>query len=381
MRNRLPIGHNKQREGKKKLLLFHPIIAPYRIDMVNELAVHFDLVLCLSAHNLKNQKFDIDKLYTERLHVNPEYLDEKKYGGRTNILRAACEAIKKHEPDIVFVSEFSQIAWIVILYRILHRSKYKIISLVDDSWDMIVHEQSLTNRHALARRLAMSFLDQIVCVDKKVQEWYRHKYGKGVFFPIVSNETAYRERLHRILPISDEYVRKYRIQNKKVLLFVGRLYKDKNISMAIEAFLQARIPDSLFVIIGDGEEKEALINKYGNEESVKLIGRFEGDALYAWYNVAQVLILPSIREPFGAVTNEALMAGCRVLLSDVAGSGCLIDESRNGYYISPRDKDAMSVRITESFGTAMPIELPLHVKQNMMIETFHEYITELVNAI
>lgn len=151
--------------------------------------------------------------------------------------------------------------------------------------------------------------------------------------------------------------------------------------MAIDAFLQARIPDSVFVIIGDGEEREVLINKYGNEESVKLLGRYEGDALYAWYNVAQVLILPSVREPFGAVTNEALMAGCRVLLSDVAGSGCLIDENRNGYIISPHDKDAMSARMAGSLGAAMPIELPLQVKQNMMIETFHEYITELVNAI
>lgn len=366
---------------KKKLLLFHPIIAPYRIDMVNELAVQFDLTLCLSAHNLKNQKFDIDKLYAERLRVNPEYLNEKRYNGRANILRAVSETIKKCEPDIVLVSEFNQIAWIVILYRILHRSQYKIISLVDDSWDMIEHEQSLVNRHALARRLAMPLLDQVVCVDKRVQEWYRNKYSKGVFFPIVSDETIFRERLQRVLPISEEYIAKYKLQGKKVLLFVGRLYKDKNIPMAIEAFLQTRVENSAFLIVGDGAERERLETRFGKEKSVILLGRYEGDALYAWYNVAQVLILPSIREPFGAVTNEALMAGCRVLLSDVAGSGCLIVESRNGYIISPRDKDAMSARMTESLGAAMPIELPLQVKPNMMIETFHEYITELVSAI
>ena len=250
---------------KKRLLLFHPIIAPYRIDLVNELAAQFDLTLCLSAHNLKNQKFNIDKLYSERLHVKPEYLNEKRYNGRANILRTVSETIKKCEPDIVLVSEFNCLAWIVILYRILHRSQYKIISLVDDSWDMIVREQSLVNRHALARRLAMPMLDQIICVDKRVQEWYRHKYGKGVFFPIVSDETTYRERLQRVLPISEEYVEKYKLQGKKVLLFVGRLYKDKNIPMAIEAFLQARVENSVFLIVGDGAERAGLWRSFDTE--------------------------------------------------------------------------------------------------------------------
>ena len=363
---------------KKKLLLFHPIIAPYRIDMVNELAVHFDLTLCLSAHNLKNQKFDIDKLYAERLHVNPEYLDE--YNGKTNILRAACEAIKKYEPNVVFVSEFSLIAWLVILYRIMHRSQYKIISLVDDSWDMIVREQSLVNRHALARRLAMPLLDQIICVDKRVQEWYRHKYGKGVFFPIVSDETTYRERLQRVLPISEEYVEKYKLQGKKVLLFVGRLYKDKNIPMAIEAFLQARVENSVFLIVGDGSERERLEKRFGKEKSVILLGRYEGDALYAWYNVAQVFILPSTREPFGAVTNEALMAGCYVLLSDVAGSACLIEKNINGNCISPDSKDGMSIQIAKSLGAEKPVSLPLKLKSDRMIKPFREYINHLICA-
>ena len=373
-------GHYSQMGMKKKLLLFHPIIAPYRIDMVNELAEQFDLTLCLSAHNLKNQKFDIDKLYAERLRVKPEYLNEKDYNGRTNVLRAACEAIKNHEPDSVLVSEFNPIAWAVILYRILHHSHYKIISLVDDSWDMILREKSLVNRHALARRFTMPLLDQVVCVNTRVQEWYRNKYSKGVFFPIVSDEVVYRERLQRVLPISEEYVAKYKLQGKKVLLFVGRLYKDKNIQMAIEAFLQARIENSVFLIVGDGADRESLERRFGNEKSVILLGRYEGDALYAWYNVAQVFILPSTREPFGAVTNEALMAGCYVLLSDVAGSACLIEKNINGNCISPDSKDGMSIQIAKSLGAEKTVSLPLKLKSDRMIKPFREYINHLICA-
>ena len=47
---------------KKKLLIFHPVIAPYRIDFFNEFSKHFDAEICLYWRNLKNQKFDYQKI-------------------------------------------------------------------------------------------------------------------------------------------------------------------------------------------------------------------------------------------------------------------------------------------------------------------------------
>lgn len=361
--------------------MFHPIIAPYRIDMVNELAEHFDMTLCLWANNLRNQTFDIEALYAERLSVSPEYLQNKLYDGKPNMIKSVADAIIEHKPDVVLVNEFNPIVWYVLLFRGMHHLQYKVISLVDDSMDMIKRESVLISRHALSRMLTMPYLDNVVNVNSKAQEWYSCHYGKGIFFPIVSDEVKYRERLQRILPISEEYVERYQLQGKKILLFVGRLYKDKNIPMAIDAFLQAQIPDSIFVIVGDGPEKELLISRYGNEKSVRIVGRYEGDALYAWYNVAQLFILPSSREPFGAVVNEALMAGCNVLLSEVAGSECLVEDNRNGCLISPIDSNSMSRKISYVANQVHPLELPLEIKQNMMLYSFEHYMTELINAI
>ena len=44
--------------------------------------------------------------------------------------------------------------------------------------------------------------------------------------------------------------------------------------------------------------------------------------------------MPSYKEPFGAVTNEALQGGCKVLISRLAGSACLVSDTINGYIIS-----------------------------------------------
>ena len=46
----------------KKLLIFHPTIAPYRIDFFNELSRAFDTRVCLRYRNLRSQTFDYDKI-------------------------------------------------------------------------------------------------------------------------------------------------------------------------------------------------------------------------------------------------------------------------------------------------------------------------------
>lgn len=365
----------------KKILMFHPIIAPYRIDMVNELAENFDLTLCLFANNLIEQKFDIARLYDERLKIKPEFLLEKKYNGKPRIYRAIVDAIKTHEPEIILVGEFSMYVWAILLYRFIHRMHYKVISFVDDSKYLIDNRHSLFVSHSVARYITMPFLDQIINVDYRALEWYQQKYGKGVYLPIVSDDVIYRERLQRILPLSEDYINRFCLQKKKVLLFVGRLSQEKNIPMAIDAFLQAKIPDSVFVIIGDGLERENLLKRYGSEESVMFLGRYEGDALYAWYNVAQVFILPSTREAFGAVTNEALLSGCYSFVSERAGSSCLIVNDKNGYVFSPLNVEQLASILQKVMAKTEPLALPTEIKPNLMPKSFKEYMQILISEL
>lgn len=137
-----------------------------------------------------------------------------------------------------------------------------------------------------------------------------------------------KKRLERVLPISQNYVSEYHLEGKKVLLFVGRLVALKNVKFALRAFIKANLDNTIFVIVGDGPEKEKLEKIAAGNPAVIFTGRLEGDELYAWYNVGQVFTLPSYKEPFGAVTNEALVAGCKVLISKDAGSNCLVKDGK-----------------------------------------------------
>ena len=103
------------------------------------------------------------------------------------------------------------------------------------------------------------------------------------------------------------------------------------------------------IIIGEGELKIELQN-FANQKNVNVsfLGQQNGNSLYAWYYTADVFILPSIIEAFGAVTNEALLFGCNCCISQVAGSSCLINENENGFLIDPISINDMVNKITQA---------------------------------
>lgn len=360
---------------KKNILIFHPIIAPYRIDLFNALARHYDAQVCLFWRNLKDQTFDYDKIEGQ-LGFAPRYWVREEMGMRkwaVGIWRMLDE--RKH--DIVMVSEFGIATILVLLHRFLTRGRYKVVTINDDSYDMIANDNQFTKRHARAVRMMMPMMDEVVNVEPRVAKYNQERYGKGIYFPIICDDEIARERLGRVMPISQGYVERYRLEGRKVLLFVGRLVALKNMEFALRAFIKANPEDATFVIVGDGPEKEKLEKMASGNPAVIFTGRLEGDELYAWYNVAQVFTLPSYQESFGAVTNEALVAGCRALVSKNAGSSCLVEDGVNGRVIDPYDESLFVDGLRKELADVEPLRSPLLVKKNGMLSSFREHTERL----
>ena len=204
----------------KKLLIFHPIIAPYRIDFFNQLSEYFDLKICLSWTNLHDQTLNYSEI-EKQFSFLPYYLRDKKLGFQWEVF----SIIRKYKPDIVFVSECGIISFAVLLYRWIFRKKYRIISIIDDSYDFIVNGNYFTKRHMIAEKLLIPHFDNIINVEPRVVDYFQTVYKKGVFFPIIANDKIARDRYKKILSVSEQYVKDYQLEGKRVLLFVGRLVK------------------------------------------------------------------------------------------------------------------------------------------------------------
>lgn len=358
------------------MLVFHPLIAPYRIDFFNCLSDKFDANIFLTWRDLQAQSFDYAKI-TPQLRFTPTYLNKRILGC---IPVGIFRAILQFKPHVILVSECGLVSLFVLMHRALTRSSYKVVSMIDDSYDMVCGNQ-FSKAHIWAERLLIPHFDNLISVDSRATACFQQQYSKGLYFPIISDEVKMRERYRRIFPISERFIKQFNLEGKKTVLFVGRLVDVKNIPLLINAFKGIRETDYRLIVVGDGECRETLIELSRDDSRILFTGRYEEDELYAWYNIAQVFCLPSKQEPFGAVTAEALLGGCWCLISVNAGSQCLIMDGHNGNVFDPQDINQLQSLLSESLLAQKPVALPLSIRPNMVGLRFENEMEKLVNNI
>ena len=272
-------------------------------------------------------------------------------------------------PSVVIVPEFSAAAVLALSLR--KRYGCKVVSTCDDSLDMI-GGNDFGWKHRLARHFVPGRADELIVHSPAVRDWYQERYGKGLVMPIIADERRVRPELERVLPLSEQR----RPGDKPIVAFVGRLVGLKNVPALIEAFQPLRDRADL-VIIGDGPERQILASMA--PEAI-FTGLLAGDELLAWYNLIDVLVLPSVQEAFGAVTGEALMAGAKVVVSCKAGSSSLVREGENGFVVDPDDVTAMTECI-DTLLKQVPVGRPLRLRENLLPCRFEAGITALLEAL
>lgn len=80
-------------------------------------------------------------------------------------------------------------------------------------------------------------------------------------------------------------------------------------------------------MIGDGalrQDLEKTISELHLEDKIQLLGTKPQPEVPLYMQQADILILPSMYDGWGAVVNEALQAGCYVICSDAAGASDLM---------------------------------------------------------
>jgi len=141
------------------------------------------------------------------------------------------------------------------------------------------------------------------------------------------------------------------ITNKKSIISVGRLNKDKDYPILIRAFsiIATQYPDWSLTIYGEGEERkelERLITKHGLSAQVSLPGiAHDMDGVY---QTGGVFVLPSKYESFGLSTVEAMSHGLPVIgFKDCPGTSDIIDDGKNGILVHDRSPKALSKSLEE----------------------------------
>jgi glycosyltransferase involved in cell wall biosynthesis len=150
---------------------------------------------------------------------------------------------------------------------------------------------------------------------------------------------------------------------RKIILFVGRLVKNKGLKYLFEAMVKTlrEIPSALLLVIGEGPYRQELgteAERLALESKVSFLGWVDNQKLPGFYGAAEVFVSPSIEtesssEGLPVTIMEALASGVAVVGTSVGGIKEVIRNNQNGFLVPSADSSKLAraiVKILSSVG-------------------------------
>ena len=158
-------------------------------------------------------------------------------------------------------------------------------------------------------------------------------------------------------------------EGRPFLLCVAQHRRNKNILLALRVFERLlrtnRIaPETRLLIVGISGPETSSIRQFvaaaGMKNGVFLLNGISDDQLHWCYRNCSLLLAPSIVEGFGLPVAEALLAGCRVVCSDIRAFRELGGSHCHYVPLGPREEEAFADAVRDALGqpSPEPVALP-----------------------
>ena len=136
---------------------------------------------------------------------------------------------------------------------------------------------------------------------------------------------------------------RYNLQNREVLLYLGRLSAEKNLSFLLHAFarIHSRRPQARLLLAGEGpvtNPLKKLADELGLNEAVIFTGLVSTEDVPDYLAAADLFVFPSTSETQGLVLLESMAAGTPVVALDALASKDVLDHG-GGLLVKGRPED------------------------------------------
>lgn len=252
-----------------------------------------------------------------------------------NRLRKLGRAIKQFNPDVV-ISYLDTPNILACLLHITNRHR----------WKLIVSERNTTQ--ALSRRERIKF-----ALYRFANSIVPNSFSQGDF--IAKHYPQYVDKCHVITNFVDTEVfspvTKENDGDVLRIIGVGRILKQKNIPMLIEAVKAIRKNGKNVRVDWYGEKFDTydecmqLISHYGLEGVFKF--HEPCNNIIEKYRESDLFVLPSIYEGFPNVLCEAMSCGLPVIATDVCDNGRIVQHEENGYLVPSGDTKELADRLLQ----------------------------------
>jgi glycosyltransferase involved in cell wall biosynthesis len=139
----------------------------------------------------------------------------------------------------------------------------------------------------------------------------------------------------------NEYISKLGLQNKKVILFAGRISGLKGGRVIEEAFkkIYSSESDTRLLVVGkEGEPKEGIV----------YTGTVPRDEMKYMYAISDVVVVPSLYlDPFPTINLEAMASRKPVVGTSLGGTKEAVLHGETGYIVDPNNIEFISQKILD----------------------------------
>ncbi len=263
------------------------------------------------------------------------------------------------EPDVVHINSEFLMGWFGVTYA-RHRHIAMVFTfhtLWEDYLYNYIHMLPAATSKAVGRELVKFYLkraNEIICPTERIASVIK-EYGidreadilpTGIPDEIVtidkSKNVAFKKQLFKIFPV---------LRNKKILLYVGRVVKEKNLDFLFDVFAQVRnkVEDTALLFVGGGPELEPLKEKAKKMPvswNICFTGYRSRTELAYFYHLSKVFVFPSLTETQGLVTIEAMLSGLPVVAIGEMGTLDVM-QGDNGGFMVKNDVTEFSSRVIE----------------------------------
>lgn len=194
-----------------------------------------------------------------------------------------------------------------------------------------------------ATKLIGNRVDCLIAPTKRVEEELR-RYGVKKPISVVPSGI----NVDKFSSAPEGFLRKkIGVSVGPIILFVGRLGREKSVDFLIKAFAEIvkDEPIAHFAIVGEGTDKKRLValsRRLGVTKNIHFVGEIKSDEMYKTYRDASVFVFSSATETQGLVLPEALSSGVPVVAVDDPAFAC-IENGKNGFLV-PRDVSEFAIK-------------------------------------
>lgn len=258
--------------------------------------------------------------------------------------------IKKHmdvfKPDVIHINSEWTIGYFGAIYA--HHRRIPLVFTFHTMWEdylsnyvSFLPEFSLRKIGKSVVKFYLKRADVIIAPTPRISSVVHH-YGiekQAEILPtgIPDSKLAYNSK--RAKRINTALFSKFpELKGKRILLFVGRIVKEKNLSFLYDVLekVQKSVPNTALLFVGGGpylEELQELSCKMGLSSSVFFTGYMQGKDLVYFYRLADVFVFPSKTDTQGLVTIEAMLCGLPAVAIGEMGTVDVMQGDHGGFMV------------------------------------------------